>query len=73
METTQDYLHLMQRDYPEELKPGGFVEATKARFQYLDRHPNEWSREAEWVREAWRKNPEEAVLKYSYEFLRSFA
>lgn len=70
---TTDYLMLLKRDYPEELKPGGFVEQTRNRFLYLDKHPEEWKREAHWVREAWMQNPEAAVLKYSYEFLQSFA
>lgn len=73
MQNSSDYLALLKRDYPEELEPNGFVEQTRNRFQYLDKHPEDWKREAEWVREAWKQNPEAAVLKYSYEFLRSFA
>lgn len=67
------YLELMKRDYPEDLQPGGFVEQTRNRFLYLDKHPEEWKREAAWVRKAWQEDPEAAVLKYSYEFLLSFA
>lgn len=71
--TTTDYLALLKRDYPEELETGGFVEWARNRFSYLDKHPEKWKQEATWVREAWRRDPEAAVLKYSYEFLRSFA
>lgn len=73
MQNNPDYLSLLKQDYPEELEPNGFVEQTRNRFQYLDKHPEEWKREAAWVREAWKQNPETAVLKYSYEFLQSFA
>ena len=73
MQNNPGYLALLKRDYPEELETKGFVEWTRNRFQYLDEHPEEWKREAAWVREAWQQNPEAAVLKYSYEFLQSFA
>ena len=69
----RNFLELLKQDYPEELEPNGFVEQTRNRFLYLDQHPEEWKREAKWVREAWMQNPEKAVLKYSYEFLQSFA
>ena len=69
----QDYLALLKRDYPEELEPNGFVQGTRERFRYLDKHPEQWKEMASWIRPAWNKDPEATVLKYSYEFLRSFA
>lgn len=68
-----NYLELLKQEYPEELEPNGFVARTRERFRYLDQHPEKWTQEAAWVQEAWKQNPEEAVLRYSYEFLRSFA
>ena len=68
-----DYRKLLERDYPEELRPGGHVDWMMEHCQWLDAHPEEWKTEPTWLREAYRENPEEAVLKASYEFLRSFA
>lgn len=68
-----DYLALLKQHYPEELEPGGFVEWAREHFRYLDKHPEQWTEMASWIRPAWNKDPEATVLKYSYEFLRSFA
>lgn len=69
----KNYRELLERDYPEELRPGGFVERKREDCRYLDKHPEEWKREPKWFREAYRENPEEAILKMCYEFLESFA
>ena len=69
----RDYKALMERDYPEELEPNGFLEQTREHCQYLDKHPEEWKREPKWFREAYKENPEAAILKMTYEFLESFA
>ena len=73
MEQKIDYLELLKQDYPEELEPNGFVARTRELFRYLDQHPEQWAQQATWVREAWNKDPEQAVLQCSYEFLRSCA
>lgn len=69
----EKYLELIKQDYPEELAPNGFVEQTRKRFLYLDKHPEQWAEEAEWVCQKWHIDPEAAVLEYSYKFLCSFA
>ena len=68
-----NYLELLKRDYPEELESNGLVTLLRNRCAYLDRHPEQWEREPKWFREAYRKDPEAAILEYSYEHLRSFA
>ena len=68
-----NYKELMERDYPEEMKTGGFVENVRDRCRYLEKYPEAWEREPKWFREAYKKNPEEAILQMSYEILESFA
>ena len=68
-----NYKELMERDYPEEMREGGFLEYTRNHCLYLDKHPEQWEREPKWFREAYKKNPEEAIFQMSYEFLESFA
>ena len=69
----KDYRKLMEQDYPEELEPGGFLELMTEHCKYLDKHPEQWDREPKWFREAYRINPEQAILKMTYETLDSFA
>ena len=69
----KDYLALMKRDYPEELEPGRMVDTTRQDCAYMVEHPEMWEREAKWFREMYREDPEQAILKYVYELLESFA
>lgn len=69
----RDYKAMRERDYPEEMEPGGFVADLRDRCQYMDKYPEQWSRESKQFREAYKENPEEAILQHSYEFLRSLA
>ena len=69
----EEYRHLLLLDYPEAFEPNGFVSWTRSYFEYIDVHPEQWKELPMWVEEAWNQDPEMAVLKYAYEFLRSFA
>ena len=69
----RDYKALMERDYPEELEPNGFLEQLREDCKYMDKHPERWKEEPKWFREAYKENPEAALLKRTYEFLESFA
>lgn len=73
MQEQTNYKELMERDYPEEMKPGGFLDQQTEHCKYLDKHPEQWNREPKWFREAYKENPEEAILRMTYEFLESFA
>ena len=72
-EQAKKYYELMKQDYPEELEVRGFVETTEAACIYRDKNPKRWEEMPVWFLEMYKQDPKAAILKYSYEFLRSFA
>lgn len=73
IKTSMEYRELLEKDYPEELGPNGFVERLRESCLYMEQHPQKWAEYPEWFRNLYREDKERAILAYSWTFLESFA